>query len=91
MDVGEKTTALENQIYNAAVGILQEAEIPSTVGRLIMDGVYRRFVESAYYVALQRMELLEKELIAGQRSEKKETPKTTAETPEMESVKKCRK
>ena len=54
MDLGEKMTALENQIYDTVVAMLKQAEIPSTVGRVIMDGVYRRFVESAYYVALQR-------------------------------------
>lgn len=66
MDFGEKMTAVENEIYAAAVSVLQKEGIPSTVGRLIMDGVCRRFTESAYYVALQRIELLEKELTAKQ-------------------------
>lgn len=66
MDFGEKMTAAENEIYAAAVSVLQKEEIPSTAGRLIMDGVYRRFVESAYNVALQRIELLEKALTAKQ-------------------------
>ena len=76
MDLGERMTALENQIYDTAVGILQQADIPSTVGRVIMDGVYRRFVESAYYVALQRAELLEKELIARQQADEKKASET---------------
>jgi len=79
MDLGEKMTALENQIYDTAVAMLQQAEIPSTVGRVIMDGVYRRFVESAYYVALQRVELLEKELIARQQAEEKKASETATE------------
>lgn len=79
MDLGEKMTALENQIYNEAVATLQQAEIPSTVGRVIMDGVYRRFVESAYYVALQRAELLEQELIARQQVDKNKAPETATE------------
>ncbi len=62
MDLGEKLTILENEIYDTAVSLLQREGIPSTVGRIVMDGVYRRFVESAYYVALQRAELLEKEI-----------------------------
>lgn len=69
MDLGEKMTAIENQIYDAAVSVLQREEIPSTVGRVIMDGVYRRFVESAYAVALQRADLLERELAKARKPE----------------------
>lgn len=63
MDLGEKMTMLEDEIYDSIVGLLQKNEIPSTVGRMIMDGVYRRFMESAYFVALKRMDCLEQELL----------------------------
>ena len=62
MDLGEKMTSLENAIYNTIVSILQQNEIPSTVGRVIVGNVYRHFVESAYYVTSKRVEFLEKEL-----------------------------
>lgn len=70
MDLGEKMTALEDEIYAQSVKLLQENEVPSTIGRVIMDAVYRRFVESAYFVALQRIELLEQELQKKQSDDK---------------------
>ena len=73
MDLGEKMTELENQIYDTAVSLLQQAGIPSTIGRVVMDGVYRRFVESAYNVALQRLNLMQSEL------EKKASPEEKKE------------
>lgn len=63
MDLGEKMTIIEDEIYALSVETLQKNEIPSTVGRMIMDGVYRRFMESAYFVALKRMDCLEQELL----------------------------
>lgn len=63
MDLGEKMTIIEDEIYALSVEMLQKNEIPSTVGRMIMDGVYRRFMESAYFVALKRMDCLEQELL----------------------------
>lgn len=83
MDLGEKMTSLENQIYDTAVSILHQADVPSTVGRVIMDAVYRRFVESAYYVSLQRVELLEKELAARQQAD--EEKKASEEKPAAET------
>lgn len=82
MDLGEKMTVLENQIYNAAVAMLQQAEIPSTIGRVIMDGVYRRFVESAYYISLQRAELLEQELAARQQADEENASEVATEVAE---------
>lgn len=61
VDLGEKMTSLENRIYNTVVSMLQQEEVPSTVGRVIVGNVYRHFVESAYYVATRRIELLEQE------------------------------
>ena len=72
MDLGEKMTELENQIYDSAVSVLQQAGVPSTLGRVVMDGVYRRFVESAYNVALQRLDLMQRELEKTSSEEKKE-------------------
>ena len=59
MDLGEKMTEVENRLYNYSVAVLQEEGLPSTFGRLVMDGVYRRFVENALMVTLAREKELE--------------------------------
>lgn len=47
MDLGEQLTALENHIYVFAKTQFEINNIPPTIGRIIMEGVYGKFQEQA--------------------------------------------
>ena len=49
IDVAEKMTELENDIFVAVVDLLRKEGIPPALGRIVMGNVYRQFLENANY------------------------------------------
>lgn len=62
MDIGEKFTEIENKIYDYAVSLLTKECVPPSLGRAVIETVYRRLYESAYNVALSRISEMEKKI-----------------------------
>ena len=62
MDIGEKFTEIENRIYDFAVTQLASEGVPPSLGRAVIETVYRRFCESAYNAALAKIGSLEKKI-----------------------------
>ncbi len=52
MDLGEQLAVLQDIIYTNASQELQNAQVPPTLGRLVIEGVYSRFQQDAYTSAL---------------------------------------
>ena len=77
IDVAEKMTELENDIFVAVVDLLRKEGIPPALGRIIMGNVYRQFLENANYNSSARSVLLRNEL---NKQKEKELEKQKDET-----------